>query len=543
VKRDTARLEGETFDLLIIGGGITGAGVALDAALQGWRVALVDKGDFASGTSSASSKLVHGGLRYLEHGDFRLVYEALHERHRLLRNAAHLVQPLRFVIPFYRKERIPGWQWRLALAGYDLLAGRGNIARSRPLSRRAVLDNVSGLRGDVLGGAAYFDAQMDDARLCLSVIKTAAARNAAVANYVQVRTFERHGEQITGVVAQDMVSGADLRIRARQILNATGAWLDETCLRTGDQSGPHLQPTKGVHIIVRGRGLRSALLLLHPRDGRVFFVIPWGRTVLHNGRSPGPVDTMIGTTDTESPEGPDSLTVAGPEIDYLLEGFNHYFEPALAHSDVISSFAGLRPLIRQRKGSPSARTREYRVFESQGGVLNVAGGKYTTHRQIAEVITRKLALRFGRPYRPLSRDFLLDGAAAENWNRFEERTVAQLSRQLALAEVPARHLVRRYGSRCGDVAGLIAERPDLREPVIPGEPDLRAELVYQVRHEMAVFPEDSLRRRTRLVLFHPDLRHAGTWMEWPAGIESPGLSAPATRRTDGGTLASSASST
>src|SRR5262249_1223643 len=225
VKRDPPRLEAEVFDLLIIGGGITGAGVALDAALQGWRVALVDKGDFASGTSSASSKLVHGGLRYLEHGDFRLVYEALHERHRLLLNAPHLVQPLRFVIPFYPKERIPGWQWRLALAGYDLLAGRGNIARSRPLLRRAVLHEIAGLRSDLLGGACYFDAQMDDARLCLTVIKTAAAQGALVANYVEVREFERQGDRITGVVAKDRISGAGLRVRARQTLNATGAWI------------------------------------------------------------------------------------------------------------------------------------------------------------------------------------------------------------------------------------------------------------------------------------------------------------------------------
>jgi glycerol-3-phosphate dehydrogenase len=519
VKRQVQSLEDGTFDLLIIGGGITGAGVALDAALQGWRVALVDKGDFASGTSSASSKLVHGGLRYLEHGDFRLVYEALHERHRLLRNAPHLVQPLRFVIPFYRKERIPGWQWRLALAGYDLLAGRGNIARSRPLSKRAVLRGTAGLRGDLLGGAAYFDAQMDDARLCLTVIKTAAARGATVANYAEATDFERQGERITGVVARDLVSGADLHIRARQILNATGAWIDETCRHMGDQSGPYLQPTRGVHIIISGRGLRSALLLLHPRDGRVFFVIPWGRTVLHDGDAPGPVSTLIGTTDTESPEGPGSLMIAPSEIQYLVEGFNHYFDPPIGESDVISSFAGLRPLIRQRKGEPSARTREYRVFESRGGVLNVAGGKYTTYRQMAEVITRKIAWRLGRLYRPLTRDFALDGAPTEVWNTFEERMAGRLSRQAGLVEISARHLVRRYGSKCVDVADLAAKQPDLKGAIVPGEPDLRAELVYHVRDEMAVFPEDSLRRRTRVSLFHPNARQAAKLMEWPGSQE------------------------
>src|SRR5207302_2594253 len=208
MKRTVHALKDETFDLLILGGGITGAGVALDAVVRGLRVALIDKGDFASGTSSVSSKLVHGGLRYLEHGAFHLVYEALHERRLLLHNAPHLVHPLRFIIPFYHGARVPPWKWRLGLTLYDLLAGRSNLRRSQPLQTGHIRRAFPGLRGEgLLGGAAYLDAQMDDARLCLEVVKTAAAHGAIVANYVEALAFERQGSLIAGVHALDHVGG------------------------------------------------------------------------------------------------------------------------------------------------------------------------------------------------------------------------------------------------------------------------------------------------------------------------------------------------
>src|SRR5438105_2205811 len=211
MKRTLEALTDGTFDLLILGGGITGAGVALDAALRGLRVALIDKGDFASGTSSISSKLVHGGLRYLEHGDLRLVYEALHERRLLLRNAPHLVHPLRFIVPFYRGSRVPPWQWRLGLALYDLLAGEGNLRRSRGLRRPALCRAFPTLSPDgLLGGAEYYDAQMDDARLCIEVVRTAARHGAVVANYVEATAFEMQGGRIAAVRAVDRAGGADL---------------------------------------------------------------------------------------------------------------------------------------------------------------------------------------------------------------------------------------------------------------------------------------------------------------------------------------------
>jgi glycerol-3-phosphate dehydrogenase len=517
VKRDVNALTDERFDLLILGGGITGAGVALDAALNGWRVAVIDKGDFASATSSVSSKLVHGGIRYLEHGAFHLVYEALHERRRLLRNAPHLVQPLRFVIPFYERSRVRPWKWRAGLTLYDLLAGASNIHRSRPLSRDRLIREFPGLRRDGLcGGGEYFDAQMDDARLCLEVVKTAACQGAGVANYVEAVAFEQSGGRITAVRAIDRVNGRELRIRARQMLNAAGPNVDAVCKRAGDDSGPHLQPTKGAHLVAPPRGLSAAFLFLHPVDGRVFFVIPWmGRSPSKPGHaSPYPPKTLIGTTDTYYREGVDTLAVTDDEIGYLLEGFNHHFTPPLSRGDIMGSFAGLRPLIRAKPGEPSSLSREFRLFESPSGLLSIAGGKYTTYRAMAEVITRIVARRLGRPYRRRTHEFLLDGATSTSWQKFRAATTVDLQLRQGLGEEEAHHLVGRYGRCASDVAWYLAGSRDLANPVMPGEPDLYVEFAYQRDHEMALFPPDYLLRRTRLGLFHPELLQSP-----PAGIK------------------------
>jgi glycerol-3-phosphate dehydrogenase len=488
----------EPFDLLVLGGGITGAGVALDAALRGLRVGLIDKGDFASGTSSLSSKLIHGGLRYLEHGDLPLVYEALHERHLLLRNAPHLVRPLRFVLPFYKSARVPAWKWRLGLTLYDILAGSGNIRRSRALDRGRLCREFPGLRRDDLAGAAeYHDAQMDDARVCLEVIKTAADHGACVANYVEAVAFERQGQRqgglLSGVRAVDHVSGRELTIAARQVLNATGPWVDAVCRLAGDEDDPHLKPTKGVHLIGPDRKLTSAFLLLHPRDGRVFFVVPWlGKT-------------LVGTTDTEENTSPDEVAATAADIEYLLEGYNHHFEPPLSTEDVLGHFAGLRPLLRSRPADPSSRSREFRVFWSPSGLLSVAGGKYTTYRHMAEVITDAVVARLGRWRHCRTRLQRLDGAPEEPWPLFRARTVAALE-SAGLSATAAQHLVDRYGCRAPEVAGYVRANPALARPAHPAEPDLCAEFAYQRDHEMALFPADFLLRRTRLGLFHPD-RH------------------------------------
>lgn len=501
MQRDPAALGDETFDLLILGGGITGAGVGLDAATRGLRVALIDKGDFASGTSSVSSKLVHGGLRYLEHGDLRLVYEALHERGLLLENAPHLVRPLRFIIPYDRKTRVPPWKWRLGLTLYDLLAGSSNPQRSRPIPGKKLLHEFPTLVNvDPAGGVEYADAQMDDARLCLEVLKTAAGRGALVANYVEAIAFEKNGETITGVRALDRAGGADFSIRARQVLNATGPWVDTVCRLAGDGAGPRLKPTKGVHIITPGRGLTAAFLLLHPQDGRVLFVIPWmGKT-------------LIGTTDTFGDEAPDCLPVLPAEIDYLLQAHNHYFAPALQPGDLLGSFAGLRPLLRARKNDPSALTREFRTFRSPGGLLSVAGGKYTTYRAMAEYITNRVVRRLKRRRRCRTVHLPLDGTPEEPWPCFLSRETHRLASLHRLEEASARHLVERYGRRAGAVAEYVERDPGLARRVVDNEPDLQAELAYQRDYEMAIYAADFLLRRTRLGLFRPELlrQHTGT---------------------------------
>jgi glycerol-3-phosphate dehydrogenase len=494
MKRDLDALTDGTFDLLILGGGITGAGVALDAVLRGLRVGLIDKGDIAGGTSSVSSKLVHGGIRYLEHGRFGLVYEALHERRLLLANAPHLVRPLRFIIPYYEGARVRPWKWRTGLTLYDLLAGASNIRRSGPLARHSLRREFPGLRDDGLrGGAGYFDAQMDDARLCLEVIRTAVRSGACAANYVEATAFERTGGTITGVRAVDHVGGRELLVRARQVLNATGPWVDAVCRLAGDDAEPHLQPTKGVHLVAPGRGLSAAFLLLHPADGRVLFVIPWmGKT-------------LIGTTDTYTEAPPEELAVAGEDIAYLLEAHNHYFRPALHEADLLGSFVGLRPLIRARPGEPSSLSREFRLFRSPSGLWSAAGGKYTTYRHMAEVITDAISRQFGVRRWCRTRRFPLDGTPEVPWDQFKPAEVSTLRQGQGLSEEAARHLVYRYGRRAADVAAYLKQRPNLKERMVPGEPDLRVEFAYQRDHEMAIYPADHLLRRTRLGLFHPEL--------------------------------------
>lgn len=494
MRRCLDALTDRPFDLIVLGGGSSGAGVALDATLRGLRVALLERGDFASGTSSISSKLVHGGLRYLEHGDLHLVHEALHERRRLLSNAPHLVWPLRFVIPFHAGDRVPGWKWRAGLTLYDLLAGRGNLRRSRSLPHDRLCRDFPGLRRDGLrGGAEYADAGMDDARLCLAIIRTAAEHGAVVANHVAAIALERTGDQVCGVHAVDRLSGRELRLRGAVIVNATGPWGDAVRRLAGETAGTLLAPTKGVHLVAPGRGLAAAFLLLHPRDGRVFFVLPW-------------LDkTLIGTTDTDCHEPPDALTITDEEVAYLLEGHNHHFTPPLQRGELLGSFAGVRPLARVRPGEPSARSREHRIVEGPSGLISVVGGKWTTYRPIAEEITDVVLRRLNRRRRCRTHTCRLDGAPREPWAEWRSAAIASLHSD-GLAAEAARHLVDRYGQRAFEVAAYARRDPALAQPLVAGEPDLRGEFAYQRDHEMACTADDHLLRRTHLGWFCPGIR-------------------------------------
>ncbi len=494
MKRQVEAFTDETFDLCLVGGGITGAGAALDAATRGWRVALIERGDFASGTSSASSKLIHGGLRYLEFGHFGLVHEALEERGCLLRNAPHLVEPLPFAVPFYAGQRVAPWKWRLGLTLYDLLAGRANIARSRRLSRRDLQAKLLGLRTDhLLGGALYFDALMDDARLCLAVLQTAVQHGAVVANYVEAVDFEKRDGSITGVRAEDRISGRRLLIRSRAVVNAAGPGADVLCRLAGDAGEASLQPTKGVHVIVPARGHCAAALLLHPRDERVFFVIPWyGKT-------------LIGTTDTFLEPGRDALQIQATEIAYLLEGYNHHFEPGLCEHDVMGAFAGLRPLLRARAGEPSSRSREFRLHVSPNGLVTALGGKFTTFRRMAESIVDAIDLRLGKS-RPCRTSALrLVGAPETPWASFFKETTDSIMRCFPITADSAAHLVRRYGDHVDAVVDRISQAENGFARVHAEEPDLIGEQSWQRDEEMAIFAEDFFLRRSRIGMWRPNL--------------------------------------
>lgn len=503
MNREPGRLSDGIFDLLILGGGITGAGVALDAAQRGLRVALIDKGDFASATSSASSKLVHGGLRYLEHGQLRLVYESLHERRLLLRNAPHLVRPLRFILPLYRDSRLPRWKARTGLLMYDLLAGSRNLSRSRGLSPLRLRRSFPAMRDRALiGGVAYFDAQMDDARLCLEVVMTATQHRAVVCNYTEAIQMDVAPGWQSRVQLRDYVTGETLQVRTRQILNVTGPWVDRVRRLAGNSiTESALQPTKGVHIILAGTPFAdggeslsrsTAFTLLHPSDGRVFFVLPW---MGH---------TLLGTTDSNCEESADALTVTPIEEQYLLEGYNHYFQPPFDRSAIRGRFAGLRPLLRSDTNDPSARSREFRIIEDPNGLLSVAGGKYTTYRHMAEVITDHVCERLGIRAKCRTAALPLIGTPKDSWDVFAPQETTRLMTEYGWDKSLAEHLANRYGRCAGDVARVIAERGEhLR--VTPDEPDVVGEWEYQRRAEMAMFSADHLLRRSRMGMWHPEL--------------------------------------
>jgi glycerol-3-phosphate dehydrogenase len=334
------RLATDDLDLLVIGGGINGAGIAREAALRGLRTALVDKGDFASGTSSRSSKLIHGGLRYLEQGDVRLVLEASLERDLLRRVLApHLVRPLPFFFPVYQGGPVSLWKLRGGLLAYDVLAGFRNIARHRIVRGAAAVDLEPKIRRDgLVGGALYYDCATDDARLVLETILAAEDAGASCLNYVAVERFEKREARIVGAWLRDREPAAEgpVLVRARSVVNATGPWLDG--IRELDDPGAArlLRPTKGVHVVVERErvGNRHAVVLNAVADRRVLFVIPWGDRAL------------VGTTDTDHPGDPDHVTIESEDVDYLLETVNaHFPEARLGPSDVVAAFAGLRPLV------------------------------------------------------------------------------------------------------------------------------------------------------------------------------------------------------
>ncbi|MCS7284033.1 MAG: glycerol-3-phosphate dehydrogenase/oxidase [Anaerolineae bacterium] len=476
------RLAQETFDVLVIGGGITGVAIARDAAMRGFRTALVEKGDFAVGTSSRSTRLVHGGIRYLEYREFRLVFDACTERRILRQIAPRLVRPLAFLFPLYAGQRPPAWKLRLGLLLYDALSLFRNVQMHRWLSPQeaARREPLIGGRG-LLGAGRYYDAQVDDARLTLAMARAAHLHGAVVANYAPVVGLIKAGGRIVGAQVVDARTGREIEVRARIVVNATGVWTDRIRALDDPQARPMLRPTKGIHLLIPRDRLytRHALIFTSPRDGRHMFVIPWKDFA------------FIGTTDTDYEGDLDNPAADRSDVEYLLESVNHLVPGArITESDIISTWAGLRPLI-AAPGHPSAVSRTHVIVESPSGLLTITGGKLTTARRMAEELTDWVQRRLAE-----------QGIYARSGCRTREPLEGAQIEAVEM-EVPddrvARHLTETYGGDARWILGYLEENPALGEPIVPGLPYLLAEALYAIGHEMALTLSDVLIRRTHVI--------------------------------------------
>jgi glycerol-3-phosphate dehydrogenase len=484
------RAANETFDLLVIGGGITGAGIAREAALAGLRVALVERADFASGTSSRSTKLIHGGLRYLRNYEFRLVHESVVERQRMLRMAPHLVHPLRFVFPVYRGDPDPVWKLKLGLMVYDGFAGPSNKIRHKMYGARGLLELEPLLRPDgLVGGGVYTDSATDDARLVIEVIQSGVEHGVAAANYVEVDSLvEDDRGQVAGGRVRDRIGGGQFEIRAQRVLSAAGPWADHVRRLEDPAARPLLRLTKGAHITVpRSRLPVSHAVTIRGDDERVMFAIP------------SYAYTYIGTTDTDYTGDPAAVTADWADVGYILRAARLNFPAAsIGPEEVVGTWAGLRPLIASDASDPSATSRDYKLSHGPKGMVSVAGGKLTAFRAMAAHIVdevfpatrrargraRSMAPLPGAPQQPPSLDL-----------------VAHLARETNEPAEEVERVVNRYGRAFG---GVLRDYDAHSAEVGPARAWRLAQMRRAVEAEMAMHLEDVLWRRTNLLLFSPD---------------------------------------
>ena len=483
-----ASMAEEELDVLVVGGGIVGAGIALDAVSRGLSTGLIEARDFASGTSSRSSKLIHGGLRYLEQFDFELVREALHERGLLLTTIApHLVRPVPFLFPFAHH-----WERFYIGAGvtlYDTLAmtSRNNrgLPAHRHLTRSGALRVFPALKRDALTGAVqYWDAQVDDARFVTTVLRTAAGLGAHVASRSQAVGFLREGEHVVGATVTDLENGGQRQVRARQVVNATGVWTDEIQEMVGGRGQIHVSASKGIHLVVPRDRIQSSSGMILRTEKSVLFVIPWGR------------HWIIGTTDTAWDLDKAHPAASRTDIDYVLDHINQVLRTPLGRDDVEGVYAGLRPLLSGESDETSKLSREHTVAHPVPGLVLIAGGKYTTYRVMAKDAVDAVAhgLGGGVPESVTDRLPLVgaDGYAALTNQRHT------MARDTGLHISRISHLLRRYGSSVRDLLDLIQQHPDLGRPLEAAQDYLRAEVLYAVEAEGARHLDDVLARRTRI---------------------------------------------
>lgn len=472
MQRETCRqrLEArdERFDILVIGGGASGLGAAVEAASRGHRVALVEQDDFAKGTSSRSTKLVHGGVRYLRQGNLSLVKTALRERERLRRNAPHLVQSLAFVIPAYTWWEGP--YYALGMGLYDLLAGRHSFGRSRRLSRDETIARLPTIEtAGLAGGVCYHDGQFDDARLAITLARTAVDLGAALVNYCGCGGLVKENGRIVGARVRDGESGAEFIVRARVVINATGVFVDAVRKFDEPKAEPLVTVSQGVHLVLPREFLPgdSALMVPKTADGRVLFGIPWHDRV------------VVGTTDTPNVQPSLEPRAQPAEVDFILDHARHYLARDPAERDVLSVFTGLRPLVRRAgAGATAALSRDHTIAVSDSGLITLTGGKWTTYRKMGEDVINQAERVGGLAARPSrTAELRLRGATAE---------VGAIARGL-----------RVYGSDAEAIEALETKERLLAKPLHPSFALREAEIVWQARHEMARTVEDVLARRTR----------------------------------------------
>jgi glycerol-3-phosphate dehydrogenase len=492
------QLTSHTFDVCVIGAGATGAGCALDAQLRGFATALVDAGDFGSATSSASTKLVHGGVRYLQEavahadiGQFRVVKHALRERVLMLKNAPHLAHPLEFIVPCFSSFDLA--YYGVGMKIYEWIASGASLGRSRILSKPVTLAELPGLKSNSLrGSVSYWDGQFDDARFCIALTKTFADAGGEAANYLRVVDLEKNGDgKLVAAVVEDCFSADRLIIRAHRFINATGPFSDHLRTLANPATSRRLAPSKGVHILLPlSDGVARALLIPKTEDGRVIFAIPWlGRL-------------LVGTTDQEV-DALDELRVTQEEVEYLLRHLNHYSSRKYQREDVVSVFAGIRPLVRSGHAETKELARDHVVeVDHRSGLISILGGKWTTYRYMAEqtidALQKELISAAGgqAPVPTKTRDYLLTGGRGYTPGYWQT-----LVRENALDENCARHLAEKFGSEAIPVLELTKQHPELRLPIADGAPPIRAEVIYCSRTEMASTIEDVLARRIGLQFY------------------------------------------
>jgi glycerol-3-phosphate dehydrogenase len=461
---------GESWDVLVIGGGATGLGTAVDAASRGYRTLLLEAHDFAQGTSSRSTKLIHGGVRYLAQGNIPLVREALHERGLLLRNASHLVHAREFAVPAYHYWQLPYYASGLWL--YDRLAGGLGLGRSRWVSPRDLMTRTPTIRKARLkGGIVYTDGQFDDARLAIALARTLADLGGSALNYMAVAGLVKEGGRIVGVRVRDEEAGREYTVRARAVVNATGVFADEVRRLDAPATSRMLSPSQGAHVVLERSFLPGETAIMVPRtdDGRVLFAIPWGGRVI------------LGTTETAVNDVSLEPRPLDEEVSFLLDHAGRYLEIAPSRSDIRSTFAGFRPLIKTRRtsgGSTAKLSREHAVVISDSGLVTIAGGKWTTYRRMARDAVDHAARVGGLPTRPCATDAL----RLHGWQDAKS--------------IDDQHLAG-YGSDRDELRDLISMDPDWSRPLHSALPYLLGEVAWAVRHEAARTVEDVLARRTR----------------------------------------------